>query len=587
MSVTYTGTFWSAVTRALLSLRRDKSLTTEDEATALSALGDIESGDYPVTALNEKLALLSRSDSPQKIGQSLLGYLDFNKMGTFHCFLSMARDINAAVDALHTFAPPLFEASEELQINKTENQVTLTVKAGILADMEPFVVAFLLALFRHLAGRNFDFNQIELVHEHPGWLLASVSEAHCSYHHPALAVTFDAHWLASPSFFYSPKLQLVLAKNLQPAGEGGFKQDLVDAFKQFDTPAKIRSEAVSELLGMSESVFRRKLKQEKLSFSALLKSHIHERSINGLLSGEKVDVLAESLGFSDRRSFDRSFKEFTGISPGQLRQVGSRLRFQRGNQALIEVTENLPPLPETISHIVNLSDEQLTVSRLVKLIEPDPVFLAHIIGKASKALYGSVPQSLEQAIGRNLGVNNVRNLAVLFAAQQYLTVQSVHPNIERLIDAMLLSNALFESLFASEYSSDDKALIAQLTLFGPLALLLIFHTEHLDASLFFEQWQNASSFNEFQSALAAEHNLCLYGASSLLLVRWGFTSKVNQTLWRLCQEPDAKVNKRIRCCHELAFNSLCFNQAQIHDEQLAAVMSEQQLTEAMELLAKW
>ena len=122
MSVTYTGTFWSAVTRALLSLRRDKSLTTEDEATALSALGDIESGDYPVTALNEKLALLSRSDSPQKIGQSLLGYLDFNKMGTFHCFLSMARDINAAVDALHTFAPPLFEASEELQINKTEKQ---------------------------------------------------------------------------------------------------------------------------------------------------------------------------------------------------------------------------------------------------------------------------------------------------------------------------------------------------------------------------------------------------------------------------------------------------------------------------------
>ena len=97
MSVTYTGTFWSAVTRALLSLRRDKSLTMEDEATALSALGNIESGDYPITALNEKLALLSRSDSPQKIGQSLLGYLDFNKMGTFHCFLSMARDINAAL----------------------------------------------------------------------------------------------------------------------------------------------------------------------------------------------------------------------------------------------------------------------------------------------------------------------------------------------------------------------------------------------------------------------------------------------------------------------------------------------------------
>lgn len=587
MSVTYTGTFWSAVTRALLSLRRDKSLTTEDESTALLALGDIESGDYPVTALNEKLALLSKCDSPHKIGQSLLGYLDFNKMGTFHCFLSMARDISAALDALHTFDSPLFEASEAVQINKTDKQVTLTVKAGILPNMEPFVVAYLLALFRHLAGRHFDFSHVELMHSHQQWLLASVSQARCDDQRPALAVTFNVEWLSCPSFFYSPKLQQVLVKNLQPAGEAGFKQDLVDAFKQFDTPARIRSEAVGELLGMSESVFRRKLKQEKLSFSALLKSHIHERSINGLLSGEKVDTLAESLGLSDRRSFDRSFKEFTGISPGQLRQVGSRLRFQRGNQALIEVTENLPPLPETISHIVNLSDEQLTVSRLVKLIEPDPVFLAHIIGKASKALYGSVPQSLEQAIGRNLGVNNVRNLAVLFAAQQYLTVQSVHPNIERLIDAMLLSNALFEALFAGEYSNEDKALVTQLILFGPLALLLIFHSEHLDASLFFEQWQHAASFDEFQSALAAEHNLCLYGASSLLLVRWGFTSKVNQTLWRLCQEPDAKVNQRIRCCHELAFNSLCFNQAPIHNEQLGTVLSEQQLTEAMELLTKW
>lgn len=587
MSVTYTGTFWSAVTRALLSLRRDKALTTEEEATALSALGDIESGEYPVSALSDKLALLCKTDSPERIGQSLLGYLDFNKMGTFHCFLSMARDINAALDALHTFDTPLFEASEQIQISKTDTRVTLTLKAGILPEMEPFVIAFLLALFRHLAGRNFDFDHIALVHNHPVWFLESVSQARYSDQQPALQVTFDAQWLSTPSFFYSPKLQLVLVKNLQPAGEGGFKQDLVDAFKQFDTPAKIRSEAVSELLGMSESVFRRKLKQEKLSFSALLKSHIHERSINGLLSGEKVDVLAERLGFSDRRSFDRSFKEFTGISPGQLRQVGSRLRFQRGNQALIEVTENLPPLPETISHIVNLTDEQLTVSRLVTLIEPDPVFLAHIIGKASKALYGSVPQSLEQAIGRNLGVNNVRNLAVLFAAQQYLTVQSVHPNIERLIDAMLLSNALFERLYAAEYSNDDKALVAQLILFGPLALLLIFHTEHLDASLFFEQWQKASGFDEFQSGLAAEHNLCLYGASSLLLVRWGFTSKVNQTLWRLCQEPDAKLNQRIRCCHELAFNSLCFNHTDIHNEQLAAALTEQQLTEAKDVLAKW
>lgn len=587
MSVTYTGTFWSAVTRALLSLRRDKGLTTDNESTALAALSEIESGEYPINALSEKLSALLKADSPERIGQSLLGYLDFNKMGSFHCYLSMARDINAALDAINTFNSPLFEPSEEITIVKSESQVRLTVQASILPEMESFVVAFLLALFRHLAGRNFDFDGISLVHEHKFWLLEPISQARRTEQQPALSVTFPSQWLSNPSFFYSPKLQLVLVKNLQPLGESVFKQDLVDAFKQFDAPARIRSEAVGELLGMSESVFRRKLKQEQLSFSALLKSHIHERSINGLLSGEKVDVIAESLGFSDRRSFDRSFKEFTGVSPGQLRQISSRLRFQRGNQALIEVTENLPPLPETISHIVNLSDDQLTVSRLVKLIEPDPIFLAHIIGKASRALYGSVPQSLEQAIGRNLGVANVRNLAVLFAAQQFLTVQSIYPNIEKLIDAMLLSNTLFEKLFASEYENEDKALLAQLTLFGPLALLLVFHSEHLDSTVFYDLWQQSATLDDFQSVLTSQYNFCLYGASSLLLVRWGFTSTVNQTLWRLCQESDARVNLCIRVCHELAFNYLCFNAAPLQNEQLRSVLSEQQLEDAQVLLQQW
>ncbi|WP_229680980.1 helix-turn-helix domain-containing protein [Alteromonas lipolytica] len=587
MSVSYTGSFWSAVTRALLSLRRDKEFVTENEAAILEALSAIESGEYPVGHLNETLHRLLQTDTPHRISQSLLGYLDFNKMGSFHCYLSMCQDISAALAAIQTYCTPLFEPGEKIRVEHNKEQVELRIKASTQGEMEPFMVAFLLALFRHLAGRHFDFTKVEMVSAHPEWLLKEVSTVPPQEHCPEMAVSFASEWLNIPSFFYSPKLQMVLAKNLQTSETPGLKQDLLNAFKRFDAPARIRSEAVAESLGMTESTLRRKLKQENLSFSALLKSHIHERSINGLLSGEKIDTLAAALGFSDRRSFDRSFKEYTGVSPGQLRQVGSRLRFQRGNQALIEVTETLPPLPETINHIIHLPDERLTVSNVVKLIEPDPVFLAHIIGKASKAVYGSVPHTPEQAIGRNLGVQNVRNLAVLFAAQQYLTTQSVHPDIEQLTDAMLLSNRLFEHLFGSEYSNQDSALISQLMLFGPLALILIFHTENLDAARFYEQWQTADTFETYQSILLGEHNLCLYGASSLLLMRWGFTSKINQTLWRLCQNSDSKTNVRIRLCHELAFNYLCFDKAESKDEQLLALLDEDQQEQIKVLLANW
>ncbi|NVK55152.1 MAG: helix-turn-helix domain-containing protein [Alteromonadaceae bacterium] len=587
MSVTYTGTFWSGVSRALLSLRRDKNLPTPTEPDTLQVLSQIESGDYPVEQLNEILSELFVCEAPELIGRSILGYFDFTRMGTIHCYLSMAKDINAALDALTLFSSPLFEATETINVEQSDTTVKLILKAQYLAEMELPIVAFLLALFRHLAGREFDFMRIENKYEHQCWPLAPVTNATLASHPHALVVTFASQWLKRPSYYFSPKLQNILVKNLHQHSQSSFKYDLLQVFRQFPAPAKIRAEAVANAMGLTESVFRRKLRDEKLSFSALLKSHIHEQSVSQLLRGTKVDQLSEQLGFSDRRSFDRSFKEFTGVSPGQLRQIGSRLRFQRGNQALTEITENLPPLPETISEIINLSEQQLGVDKLVTLISADPVFRAHIMGKASRALYGNIPGSLEQAIGRNLGVSNVKYLAVLFAAQQYLTVQSVHPNLPSLIDAMLLSHALFDRAFASDYSEEDKALIAQLLLFGPLALLLIFHTEHLDAADFLATWQQSESFTDFIHCLTNEYNLCLYGASTLMLIKWGFTSDVNQSLWRLCQDRESKVSQRIKHCHNLAFNQLCFNQRNEDTEIDQSLFSAQQTDTAQEILNNW
>lgn len=586
MFSTYIGTFWSATTRALLSLRRDKGLSTQEEDEILSALPQIETGDYPITKLDHLLKVLAFSDTTDPIGQSLLGYLDFNKMGTIHCYLSMAKNIQAALAALKTYKSPLFDPSEEISIDNTSEQITVSLKMQSLEHMELFASAFLLALFRHLAGRDFDFQTVERRYADIPWLLNPVSGAN-ERAGQKLSMTFNSAWLTRQSYFYSPKLQIILEKNLQLNSENRFKQSLLSAFHDFPHPARIRADLIATALNMSESAFRRKLRQESLSFSSLLKSHIHEQSISELLSGTKVDVIADKLGFSDRRAFDRSFKEFTGVSPGQLRQVSSRLRFQRGNQALIEITENLPPLPETIGHIIGLQDEQLTVSKLVKLITPDPVFRAHIMGKASRALFGSVPDSLEQAIGRNIGVNNVKNLAVLFAAQQYLTHQSVFPNLAQLTDAMLLGHTLFDRLFADDYSAEDKSLISQLVLFGPLALLLIFHSEHLDAAPLYEQWQKAEDFEAFTNTLTNEFHLCLYGASSLLLLRWGLSSKVNEALWRLCQDTESKMGNRIKACHQLAFNHLCFDKATNAESLQTAGFSQEQQDTANQLLHTW
>ncbi|MCP3861887.1 MAG: hypothetical protein GY923_09955, partial [Aestuariibacter sp.] len=43
--MTYTGTFWSAVLRALLSLRRDKQLNTKDDEQVVALLPRVESNE--------------------------------------------------------------------------------------------------------------------------------------------------------------------------------------------------------------------------------------------------------------------------------------------------------------------------------------------------------------------------------------------------------------------------------------------------------------------------------------------------------------------------------------------------------------
>ena len=512
--MTYTGTFWSAVLRALLSLRRDKQLNTTDDEQVVALLPRVESNEVTAQQLAQLCDMLV-AENTALTGQSLLGYLDFNKMGAVHCYASLSKDIRSALSASENITQAWFQPDETLQLRTDDSLATLVLKHTLPVSLVPFQIAFFLLLFRHLAGRDFEFTAIDVPATDNLALLTPISRAPitATEQQPQLRLSFNADWLDRESFFHSPKLQQVLARNFQQYtlqdSDNSLLVTLLKAFDTYTHPARIRAEGIAEKLNMNMSTFRRTLRNDDISFSAVLKGYIHEKSVHYLLSGKKIDDVTDLLGFSDRRAFDRSFKEFTGVSPGQLRQIGSRLRFQRGNQALVEVSDNLPPLPETINEIIQLPDEQLTVAKLVALISPDPVFQAHIMGKASRAVYGTTPVSLQQAIGRNLGVSQVRHLAVLFAAQQFLTVQSVHPDVAKLIDAMLLSHNLFHALFANDYNEEQLDILNQVVMFGPLSLLLIFHAEHISSETLYAQWSQSASFDAFVQQLDAEFNVCL------------------------------------------------------------------------------
>ena len=77
---------------------------------------------------------------------------------------------------------------------------------------------------------------------------------------------------------------------------------------------------VSRKLGVSERSLGRLLALEGFRFSDITGASRLETAKAMLRSGETVDATAERLGYSDARSFRRSFKRMAGISPFEFRK---------------------------------------------------------------------------------------------------------------------------------------------------------------------------------------------------------------------------------------------------------------------------
>jgi AraC-like DNA-binding protein len=82
-----------------------------------------------------------------------------------------------------------------------------------------------------------------------------------------------------------------------------------------------RKERLAEELNTSPRTLQRKLQQAETSYQELLDRVRYERSQHYLSYSQlSIQQIADSLGFSDTRSFHRSFKSWSGTTPGDFRQ---------------------------------------------------------------------------------------------------------------------------------------------------------------------------------------------------------------------------------------------------------------------------
>ncbi|MDB5820542.1 MAG: AraC family transcriptional regulator, partial [Rhizobacter sp.] len=141
------------------------------------------------------------------------------------------------------------------------------------------------------------------------------------------SVTFEAHWLARPVAIGSAELRRFIADApahlLAPFRQRCGAAEQVRLRLHAHLGAVLPSlEQTAWSLRMTPHSLRRRLADEGRSFQDI-KNHLRrDMAIEQLVhSSSKIDQIALGLGFSECSTFHRSFKLWTGLSPGEYRRL--------------------------------------------------------------------------------------------------------------------------------------------------------------------------------------------------------------------------------------------------------------------------
>jgi AraC-like DNA-binding protein len=109
------------------------------------------------------------------------------------------------------------------------------------------------------------------------------------------------------------------AGSADPAGRGSETADFV---RRALAKGVIDQTRIAALAGVSTATLRRKLEAEGASFRDLRQEVLNEAAKSLLSRRKSIAEVADELGFSDFRAFNRAFKAWNGITPKSFAEQG-------------------------------------------------------------------------------------------------------------------------------------------------------------------------------------------------------------------------------------------------------------------------
>lgn len=146
-------------------------------------------------------------------------------------------------------------------------------------------------------------------------------------------IVFESEVLSLPLLGYSPDLLKVLigyADLLVSKKHKSAANEVITQFIIESLATKVPSlEDVASYLGVSARSLQRKFQQQGTNFKTIVDDVRKEYAFSYLLqTNYKMSYIAQILGFSEQSVFQRAFKRWTGVTPGEYRDRHGILKEQ-------------------------------------------------------------------------------------------------------------------------------------------------------------------------------------------------------------------------------------------------------------------
>jgi AraC-like DNA-binding protein len=317
-----------------------------------------------------------------------------------------------------------------------------------------------------------------------------------------------------------------------------------------DFPAALTIEQCANTLAMSMTSFRRKLAREETSYKLIQSKFLNELCVQALLTERaNIDELSIKLGYSERATFERAFRQKFGTTPSQFRELSLVDNAQNSCQKLTEIAQNIPPMSDSCQRLLLEKEKgSLDLQRLIEIVGKDAIFSGRVMGQASKAIYGKTPKNLLEAVSRNLGIGTVVNFAVIYAVKDVLQNHVDQKIIDQYSHAFLLAPKLFQCLRKSlkRDVKFDVALTEQVLVFALLGIFILSHKGAYKHELMRHSLAGIDDLRSLNRHIKATMGISIYSASSLMLSLWHVDANLVKQLSHLEKVSQLQIKSNVQ-----------------------------------------